>query len=335
MRSVVVTGLAGALGQRVAPSLLADEVVAGDADSDLAGADTLVHLAWLPAAPRGGTQTARANVEDTRRLLAAADRAGVAAVVHLSSASVYGAWPDNPMPLTEEAALRPNPGVSDAIGRAEAERLVADWAADHPGTTVAVLRPATVVGAGLDSWLARLLVGHAALRGQVLDPPRQFVHVDDLAAALALAVNRRLDGVYNVAPDGSVAGDVVRGLTAGRPSLPVPGRLASAAAHWMWSLHLSDTSPDVLPLVEHPWVIANDRLRAAGWVPRHTNEEAVVAGRPGSWWREMGPTRRQQVALAGAGLGVVGLGASIAALVARARRRPTSATSATSATRIR
>ena len=38
------------------------------------------------------------------------------------------------------------------------------------------------------------------------DPPAQFLHLDDLASAVVLAVDQRLDGVFNVAPDGWVAG---------------------------------------------------------------------------------------------------------------------------------
>jgi nucleoside-diphosphate-sugar epimerase len=300
------------------------DIASADIQPLLEHADIVVDLAWTPPPARGGAAITPANVEATRRLLAAADRAGVGSLVHVSSATVYGAWPDNPVPLTEDAALRPNPGVRDAVGRAEAERLVAGWAQEHPGAPVAVLRPATVVGPGGEGWLARALAGHGAVRPGATDPPRQFVHADDLVSAVAVAVRERLDGVYNVAPDGSVAGEVLRGLTAGRPSLPVPGRLAGMAARWAWSLHLSDLPPDLLPLVEHPWVVANDRLRAAGWEPRHSSEEAVVAGRPGSWWREMGPARRQQLALVGSGTAAATVGGAVAAMIirARSRRRP-------------
>ena len=53
-------------------------------------------------------------------------------VVALSSATVYGAWPNNPMPLTEDAPLRPNPDVAYAVQKSYVEHLVADWVdADH------------------------------------------------------------------------------------------------------------------------------------------------------------------------------------------------------------
>ena len=66
--------------------------------------------------------------------------------MHLSSATVYGAWPDNQIPLTEDSPLRPNPEFAYAVGKAEAERALAEWAEDHPETKVAVLRPAVTVG---------------------------------------------------------------------------------------------------------------------------------------------------------------------------------------------
>ena len=319
--------------------LIAADVATAELDGLFTGADAVVHLAWLPVARRqagsrvrrggagwpvpdgGAGAAAPAAVEGTRRVLDAADRAGVRSVVHVSSACVYGAWADNALPLTEEAALRPNPGMIDAAHHAEAERVVADWADSHPAAAVAVLRPATVLGTGVDTWLSRSLGGQPRLRSSRTDPARQFVHVDDVASAVALALRERLDGVFNVAADGWIPAEVVRGLSAGGLKLAVPGRLAELLARWAWSLHLSDVSPDLLPLTEHPWVVANDRLRAAGWAPQHSNEDAVVAGRPGSRWREMGPSRRQQVALAGSGAVLAAGAAGTAVAVARARSR--------------
>ena len=127
MPTVLLTGAAGSLGRRVL-ALLADaddveEVVALDlveppslpakarfvaadlATADLKplveGADQVVHLAFEVEEP--GTETegaARANADATRRLLEAAGAVGAGHVVLVSSAAVYGAWPDNPVPLT-------------------------------------------------------------------------------------------------------------------------------------------------------------------------------------------------------------------------------------------
>ena len=330
VRSIVVTGSDGAVARRAMPLLHRDpdigvvgvgEPAPADLAPVLAGADTLVHLEWNDPAPRG--PATRRNVDTTRRLLDAAENSTLTSLVLLSSATVYGAWPDNPVPLTEEAPLRPNPGVTDAVHHAEAERLVSAWAAGRPDVAVAILRPATVVGRGLDSPLVQTLTGRGTVRPVRSEPDRQFVHVDDVASAVALVVRARLDGVFNVAPSGSVSGDVVRELSSWRPSLPVPGSFGPTAVRWAWALRLSSMPPLALPLVEDPWIIASDRLQAAGWAPQYTSEEAIVAGRPPSRWREMSPGRRQTVALTGSGVVAASIAGGIAAAVARARRRVT------------
>jgi nucleoside-diphosphate-sugar epimerase len=72
----------------------------------------------------------RARVVDgTRRSLAAA--AGAGTVVLWSSGVVYGAHPDNPVPLTETQPPRPNPDFPAAGVLAESERIA--LAAGGPG----------------------------------------------------------------------------------------------------------------------------------------------------------------------------------------------------------
>ena len=326
VRSILVTGASGPLADRVRERLGAEATaLLGDGSVDLEGAalggyDTIVDLGRTTGPPRSAlpADAVDPGVTATERLLGAAVKAAVRSLVHVSSAVVYGAWSDNAIPLTEEAALRPNPAVAEAAREAETERVIADWADAHPDVRVCVLRTATPLGPGVDSWLARAVGGRASLRPSDLDPPRQFVHVDDLADAVALAARGDLSGVYNVAADGWIGGEEVRVLGPGGPTLALPRRVAGALSAWAWHLHLSRLPPEVSPLIEQPWVVANDRLRAAGWTPSYTNEEAVVAGTSGSWWREMSPNRRQEVALAGSGAAIAGI---VAGVVALARRR--------------
>jgi nucleoside-diphosphate-sugar epimerase len=252
--------------------------------------------------------------DDPSTVRQALDRAraqGAEHLVYRSSATVYGAWPDNPVPLSESLALRPNPGAAFAVGPAEAERLVSEWKAAHPGTTVAVLRPATTVAPGERARLAPLLAGYAGVAVRGASRPVQAVHVDDVASAVALAVERRLDGTFNVAPDGWIPDSTARAVAGGplRVSLPEP------VVEW-----LTRASPAVLAYAVHPWVVANDRLRAEGWEPEHTNEEALVATHAASW-RDMSPRRRQEVALGATGVALAGTVAGAIALIRRSRRR--------------
>ena len=334
--TVIVSGADGRLGRRVVALLEAapgpvqvrtvdDEALLGaDLKPLLEGADVVVHLASVfRSALDGDPAVDRADdVTAAQRLLDASGDVGVAHLVLLSSATVYGAWANNPMPLTEDATLRPVPELAFAVQRAEIERRLSEWRHDHPAATATVLRPVPVVGdEGAAGWLARAL--HEARRVADLegDPPAQFLHVDDLAGAVALAATARLDGARNVAPDAWLRGSEYTALDAGTPKLRLPEKAGDRVSRVRWRLRLAPTPPGLQPYARHPWVVANDRLRAEGWEPEHSHEEAFVDGTPATALATLSPRRRQEIALGLTGGALAaGAAAGVWALVRRARR---------------
>ena len=131
----------------------------------------------------------------------------------------------------------------------------------------------------------------------------------------------RLDGPCNVAPDGWIPGDVVRELSGVAPRPVLPVRAARLVARVRWRLQRGPIPPGLVPYTAYPWLVANDRLRAAGWVPRYTNEQAYVAGTEARWWTMLSPKRKQELALGLAAVGVVGLVGATTAVVRRLVRR--------------
>ena len=121
MGRVVVTGAASALGRRVT-SLLAErddvgdvvaldlrsgpgidqlDLVTADLSAAFAGATAVIHLASVFGPAVEGPEIEDAvEVAMARRVLAAAHEAGATRVVLLSTAMVYGAWANNPVPLS-------------------------------------------------------------------------------------------------------------------------------------------------------------------------------------------------------------------------------------------
>jgi len=345
MSTVVVTGAAGRVGRRVLPALAgADtidrvvgldvvgqsvrgaetavcDLVTDELKPTLEGADVVVHLASAFRPERDGLDSAQVDMTATRRLLEAAGAVGVEKVVLLSSAMVYGAWADNPIPISEAARLRPNPEFSYGVYKTEVERLADEWRTEHPGTKVVVLRPTTAIARGETSWVARTLRAAAAINIGDEEPPVQFLHLDDLASAIELAVVADLEGAYNVAPDGWVGSDDVRELDGRTPRVRLPENTAGRLTDIGWRHRLAPTPPGILPYTRYPWVVANDHLRAAGWTPQNTNEETYVDGYRARPWAMMSSHRRQQLALGGAALVVAGAVAGTAALVRGLRRR--------------
>jgi nucleoside-diphosphate-sugar epimerase len=286
----------------------------------LEGADAIVHLA-LSAGPLGSEDTMFAiNVEGTRNLLEAADAVGVTRLVHLSSAVVYGADAGNMVPLGEDRPLRAKPNFSWAFHHLLAEELVTRWAAEHASAVVTVLRPATTLGPGVDTAMSRHLEQRRlpVVRGYL--PPVQLLHIDDLAAALHLAVTRDLPGAYNVAAEGWLPLDDMARVM-GRGLLRVPESVAFPVASQLWRHGAIAAPPGALHYLMHPWVVSTERLHAQGWAATRSNRdilrEFVADHRP---WMSLGRLRVRRRSCSAAA-GVLVTAAAGGMLAVRNRRR--------------
>ena len=331
MVTAILTGAASPLGLRVARLLDDDDVDvvclddASDASSWVTSvatnaADVVVDVGSSDYDRRAERRESASEFVNSS--LAAADHFGADQIVFVSSALVYGAAPNNPKPLTEDAVLRPDVEFVFARQLASAEELVDEWRRARAGRVTSVLRPVLALAEGDSSRLAAALVSGLGHRIAQVDPPSQFLHLDDLAAAVALAVRRRLDGVFNVAPDGWVPGERVRALSGERPRFPMPERLAEVVASLRWRFQRGPLPPGLLPYTREPWIVSNGRLTDAGWRPTVTNEQAYVEATEAPWWTMVSPKRRQEITLGAAVFGSAVVAAIVVAVGRRwARRR--------------
>jgi nucleoside-diphosphate-sugar epimerase len=301
MSVVAVTGIAGYLGQRLLGLLDADgsvdRVVGVDVAEPvvvspklefhqmdvrdarlgkvLAGVDVLVHLAFLVDPIHDEERMRSINVDGTGNALEAAAASGLRKVVYPSSATVYGAHPDNDFPLTEQSPLRANPDFSYAAHKLETERVLGDFKSAHPDVVVTVLRPAIVFGAHVENFISRMMEAPRILAVKGYEPPLQFVHEDDVASALEVAVRSDLEGAYNVAADGWVTAREVLELSRKR-RVEVPEAVAFTVTERLWRGRLTFAPPGMLHYTMHPWVVDNAKLKGHGWKPARSNREALV-----------------------------------------------------------
>lgn len=287
----------------------------------LGGVDTLVHLDVDTALTDDGAGRHARNLRAAETVLTSAAASGVRRVVLLTSAMVYGAHADNPLPLDEDGPLRAVPDATLVGDHLEVEALAERARAAHPWMAVTVVRPATLVGAGVDSVLTRHFEAPRLLVVRGSRPAWQFCHVDDLLSALELAALGTVDGVVTVGCDGWLEQEDVERI-AGARRIELPASLAFGTAERLHRLGVVPAAASDLAYVVHPWVVPSTRLRAAGWVPLYDNETALgvlleqVAGHHAVGARRV---ERKEAALGGAGAAVAVVGT--AALVRRARRR--------------
>ncbi len=230
---------------------------------------------------------------------------GCGHAVVVSSSLVYGASPRNPIPITEAQPVGSNHTLAYVAAKANLESQARSWAESNR-STLAVLRPAAAVSEGDSSWVGRALQAAAMVRP--VSSPLQFLHHDDLASAVRLAAVRRLDGTFNVAPDGWIGVDELRRLK-GQTDVRLPTWLDQGRRRLVRAVADGRVLDGLEPYVTWPCVVANDRLRAAGWQPSVTNQEAFVAGTLPSLPAMLGQHgRRQELALGAAGASALAIG---------------------------
>ena len=220
---VLVTGADGFIGRHVVADLQrrgyeSEAYVADVRDRIVADekCDVVVHLAGVTPA-RDGSDSAKdvydVNVAGTYSVLRYCDRVG-ARLLLASTSAVYGVSQDATA-LAESADV--DPRTPYALSKWLAEGLCRSWSADTGGQVV-VLRLFNVYGNGQRSefivpYIVDCVRNTSPIRLRSPQAIRDFVHVDDVVAAVRLAISQDLSG-YTVFNVGSGVGVSVADLAA-------------------------------------------------------------------------------------------------------------------------
>ena len=234
--------------------------------------DAVVHLAFLLNPIRDEARMYDIDVNGTLAVLEAASAAGVGQVLVTSSASAYGAFPDNPVPIAEDHPVRGQPDFSYARDKAEADRVCQLWAADHPDRVMTIVRPTIVFGPNVDNYISRGWENSSFI--PVMDGVEadlQLVHEDDVVSAIAGLLDAKEGGAFNLAADGLMtwreSAELI-GMKVREMKFQTVYRIYS----WAWRLHAPriESPPGNLHFLRHPWVVSNEKLKhAIGWEPAH------------------------------------------------------------------
>ncbi|MBA2505215.1 MAG: NAD-dependent epimerase/dehydratase family protein [Thermoleophilaceae bacterium] len=243
--------------------------------------DVLVHLAFILNPIKDEDTMYDIDVNGTQKVLDAASKAGVGHVLVTSSATAYGAFPDNPVPMEEDWPVRGVSGFSYARDKTEADRLCQLWALEHPDRTMTIVRPCIVMGPNVDNYLVRLWsdqpfqVDFGNMDGLI-----QFVHEDDVVSGIVGLLHGKHAGAYNFAGEGFMTYRECAQLIDSkvrRIPLAVAKRMQAA----MWKLGQAESPPGSIAFALHPWVVSNEKLKATiGWEPK-SSREAFLEGMQG------------------------------------------------------
>jgi UDP-glucose 4-epimerase len=303
-RSVLVTGAGGYLGRQLVPALAAagvrtivaldvrdsedsDRVAGvvyrtGDVrDPDLAdvlrehAVDTVVHLAAIVNPGKDSSRELQHSIDvlGTGNVLRACIDAGVARLVVTSSGAAYGYHADNPVPLSEDDALRGNPEFAYADHKRQVEELLARARVEHPQLRQLIFRPGAILGDTTRNQITDLFEKKAVLGVRGSDAPFVFIWDRDVIACLVQGVLHDRSGIYNLAGDGvTTMPEIAHRL--GKRYVPLPASVIRAALAVLHPLRLSQYGPEQVDFLRYRPVLSNRRLKEEfGYRPQLSSTE--------------------------------------------------------------
>lgn len=239
--------------------------------------DAVVHLAFILRPTRNTALARQIDIGGTKNLLDACRQANVKHLLYLSSHTAYGAFKDNPIPLTEDSPLRPIPGFQYSQEKVEIEKTLHDFSANNPDITLTILRNCPVVGANAIGTATTIMFTPLVMLGFIgSDAPMQFIHEDDLINIMGIFIEQRKGGIYNVAGDGTLKYSEVARLLCKR-LLKLPAKLLELAVSLSWALHLQNAAPaGTLNFIKYPPVVSTDKIkRELGFKFQYSSKAAL------------------------------------------------------------
>lgn len=305
--NVAVTGAAGYVGQRLMARLGSDPDVEQIVGMDIRPPETLlppnatflqmdirdpalgdilrhyrveslIHTAFiLFPHPRRLVLMEQVNVGGMVAILKACREAEIRQLIVLSSIVAYGAWPDNPVPLTEEHPLRPNPDYPYGVHKGQVERLCREFSQEYPQIACVVLRPPGILGPCARGPLADFLRRPRAVIIDGGHAAGQFVHEDDLVDLIEKSLRSDARGPFNATPDDWLPWrEIWSG--AGKKLLNFPWPIARRVFGLLWRMERLNcvTHPGQVNLARFPLVASNEKARRElGWQPAYTTLQTV------------------------------------------------------------
>ncbi|MEW6526106.1 MAG: NAD(P)-dependent oxidoreductase [Spirochaetota bacterium] len=310
MKTVVVTGCSGYLGQHVVDALLRENYaiigidikeapkagernfrfIKGDiVDAECvmkacSKADAIVHCAAaLAQFVKDEDRMYAINVTGTKNIIEACKRHTIRQLVFISSVEVYGIAV--PVPCPEDVPLRPVCPYGEH--KVEGERMCIQLA--EKGHGVAILRPPTINGPGQNEpFLVEQM--KAVKEGKPVILPGggktrlQMVDVRDVAKAIVLSLQKITKGllVANIASDNvPTIRQMVKALFAhaGKKEkiLSVPAPVARSIVRILSFFGVSPLEPQHLEIALRDYVFDNTRAKQVlGWYPTKNDIESAI-----------------------------------------------------------
>lgn len=262
------------------------DISTDDLEPIVRDADVCVHLAWEVQPSHDEYSMARTNVRGTARLIEALTRANVPALVYASSVGTYAHGPKD-RAVDESWPATGIPSSSYSRQKAAVETMLDVLESARPDMRIVRMRPSLILKRGQAAEATRFFLGRLVPRA-LLRPERirlipdiaglrfQVTHTDDVARAFQRAIHAPVKGAFNIASNPILDPETIAAALDAR-TVPVPVRVARAAAEVSWRLHLQPTDRGWLEMGLETPIMSTQRARTLlDWEPLTSSMDAVT-----------------------------------------------------------
>lgn len=301
LRPVLVTGICGRLGRRLARRLHRERRVIGidrrsfegrPKDIELHQIDirrkktqdlfrqeqlaAVVHLGIMHDPRVSQMEHHSWNVAGFQRLLEFVAQYDVPKLIVLSSANAYGPRPDNAQFLTEDAPLLGGAAFSEIRDLIEVDMLAQSFFWKHPQTETVILRPVHILGSVRNAPSNYLRLGVIpTLMG--FDPMVQVIHQDDVVSAITDALRPGMRGIFNLAGPAPLPLSRLVALT-GRTRVAIPHFVMQRMIQGMWRYRATSFPAPELDHIRYVCMVDDRRAREVlGYANAHDIQATVEA----------------------------------------------------------
>ncbi len=221
--------------------------------------DAVVHMGFIRHFRKTEELRHDVNVRGTQRVLSHCVRYGVKQLIVLSSSYVYGAFAENPYRVDEDfplSASRSYPEIRDLV---EVDTLATAFLWRHPEVQTCVLRPVSVLGPHVHSMIRAYLSLPRVPTVLGFNPMFQLIAEDDLCEAVALCLEQRPTGVFNVTGSGELPLHTII-EEVGAKSWPIPGPLLHAFFERAFRLGVWSYPAGMLDFLKYPLCLDGRRF---------------------------------------------------------------------------
>lgn len=234
--------------------------------------EAVIHMATVTHVAVRTDDRYRINLYGTRAVFDHCHRYGAKRCIFVGRHTYYGAAADSALYHTEEdppIAVTTFPELADLVA-ADLYAGSALWR--HPELDTCVLRCCYTLGPSQHGTLATFLQGKRVPTVLGYDPLFQFIHEDDAAAAICLALEKGCRGVFNLAGPRALPLSLIIRQTGGRV-IPVPEPLFRLA---IGRFGLPRLPAGAVSHLKYPVVIDDSAFRAATGFLHHYDEDVTL-----------------------------------------------------------